>query len=322
MLRAMSGGSRGRRIWRAVGYAAGGLLLLVVVLAVGTWLAVRAWGPELARERVETALSSALERPTRVEGVSVQPLLGRFVISGVTAAAIAGEPGPHFLKLSRLEANVGLSSLWRRRLVLRSIRFDDVDLRLRSTGGEALREIPLLPETVQAGPILIELGPLELRRGQISYDDPAKALRVQASGLAATLRPGRDAMATTVEARELTIDAPQARERIDAVDAVMRIAPTRLEIMQLAATWEGRRVTVAGRIDGPFDRPRLDLTARGDVDVAAVGRRAGSALALAGVVGVSARLEGAVSAPRVTADVTFDELTAGPVKARAGKAHA
>jgi hypothetical protein len=318
----MSGGSRGRRIWRVVGYAAAGLVLLVVVLVVGTWLAVRAWGPELARERLETALSSALGRPTRVEGVSVEPWLGRVVISGVTAAALDGEPGPHFIKLARLEANVGLSSLWRRRLVLRSIRFDDADLRLRSGGGGALRELPLLPEVVRAGPIEIELGALELRRGQVSYDDPANSLRVQARGLAATLRPGRDAMATTVAAREVTLDLPQARERIETLDAAIRVTPTRLEISRLVGTWEGRRVTVAGRVDGPFDQPRLDLTAHGDVDAAAVGRKAGSAWALAGVVGVSARLEGAASGPRVTADVTFDDLTAGPVRARAGKAHA
>src|SRR5262245_61786987 len=318
----MTGGSRGRRFWRFVGYAAGGLVLLVVVVAVGTWLAVRAWGPELARDRVETALSSALERPTRVEGVSVQPLLGRVVISGVTAASVAGEPGPHFLKLSRLEANVGVSSVWRRRLVLRSIRFDDVDLRLQSGGGGALREIPLLPEVVRAGPIEVELGPLELRRGQVSYDDPANSLRVQVRGLAATLRPGHDAMATTVSAREVTLDAPQARERIADVDGAIRIAPTRLEITRLVGAWEGHRISVAGRVDGPFDQPRVDLTARGDVDAAAVGRRVGSAWPLAGVVAVSARLEGAVSAPRVTADATFGDLTAGPVRARAGKAHA
>src|SRR5215510_11658013 len=98
----MSGGSRGRRIWRFVGYAAGGLLLLVVVLAVGIWLAVRAWGPALARDRLETALSSTLGRPTQVEGVTVEPWLGRVVIRGVTAAALEGEPGPHFVKLARL----------------------------------------------------------------------------------------------------------------------------------------------------------------------------------------------------------------------------
>ena len=318
----MSGGSRGRRIWRFVGYAAGALLLLVVVLAVGTWLAVRAWGPELARERVETALSSALERPTRVERVSVEPLLGRVVIIGVTAASVAGEPGPHLLKLSRLEANVGISSLWRRRLVLRSIRFDDVDLRLRSGGGGALREIPLLPEVVRAGPIEVELGPLELRQGQVSYDDPANSLRVQVRGLAATLRPGRRAMTATVAARELTVDAPQAHERIGELDGAIRIAPARLDITRLVGVWESQRVTVAGRVDGPFDQPRLDLTARGDVDASAIGRKVGSAWALGGVVGVSARLEGAASAPRITADATFDDLTAGPVRARAGKAHA
>ena len=318
----MSGSPRGRaRLWRYLGYAAGALLLLLVVLAVGIWLAVRVWGPEFARERLESALTSALGHPTRVEGVAVQPWFGRVVIHGVTADALKGEPGPHFLKLARLEANVGISSLWRRRLVLRSIRFDDVDLRIRAGGGAALREIPILPGIIQAGPFEIELGPLELRRGQVVYDDPASGLRVQARGLGATLRPGRDAMGATLEAQEVTLEARQARERVEKLEAELRIAPTRLELRRLAGTWETNPLTVAGRVDGPFDQPRLDLTARGDVEAAAVGRKVGSAWPLAGVIGVSARLEGAASAPRVTGDVKFDALTAGPVKARAGKAH-
>ena len=170
---------RRARLWRYLGYAAGALLLVALVLVVGTWLAVRAWGPEFARERLETALSAALGRPTRVERIAVEPWLGRVVIENVTARALPGEPGPYFFKLGRLDVNLGISSLWRRRLVLRSIRLDDLDLAIRAGGGPALREIPMLPEIVRAGPVEVEIGTLELRRGRLVYDDAATSTRIR-----------------------------------------------------------------------------------------------------------------------------------------------
>ena len=312
---------RRARLWRYLGYAAGAVLVLVLLLALGSWLAVRVWGPEFARERLEIALTSALERPTRVERVAVQPWLGRVVIGNVTVAARPGEPGPHFVKLARLEINLGLSSLWRRRLVLRSIRLDDFDLAVRAGGGPALREIPILPERIQAGPVQVELGTIELRRGRIVYDDPANAMRIRAQGATASLSPGRDAMSATLAVPELALDADRLHERVEQVEAEVRIAPTRLDVRRLAATWEKGRLTIGGRVDGPFDRTRVDLTARGDVEVAAVGRRVGATVPLAGVLRVDARLEGAAAAPRVATDLAFDELTAGLAKARAGKAH-
>src|SRR4029453_8706424 len=64
----MTVGARWRaRRWRYLGYATGALLLSVVVLTVGSWLVVRTWGPELARERLEPVLTAALGRPTRAE---------------------------------------------------------------------------------------------------------------------------------------------------------------------------------------------------------------------------------------------------------------
>ena len=312
---------RRARLWRYLGYTAGALLVFVLFLVVGSWLAVRVWGPEFARERLETALTSALGRPTRVEHVSVRPWLGRVVIGNVTAGARPGEPGPHYLKLARLEVNLGVSSLWRRRLVLRSIRLDDLDLAIRAGGGPALREIPMLPEVVRAGPVEVELGTVELRRARLVYDDPANGMRIRMHGMTASLRPGRDAMSATVTLPELGLDAEKLHERVERLEAEVRIGPTRLDVRRLAGTWEKSRVTVAGRVDGPFDQTRVDLTARGDVEVAGVGRRAGATVLLAGVLRVDARLEGPATAPRVTGDVAFDELTAGPVKARAGRAH-
>jgi hypothetical protein len=312
--------ARRARLWRYLGYAAGALLLVALVLSVGSWLAVRVWGPEFARERLEIALTSALGRPTRVADVSFRPWLGRVVVANVVAGALPGEPGPHFFKLGRLEVNLGVSSLWKRRLVLRSIRLDDLELAIRAGGGPALREIPMLPEVVQAGPVEVELGTLELRRGQIVFDDPGQALRIRLRDLTASLRPGRDAMSATVGTPELSLDADARHERVEQLDAEVRVAPTSIDLRRLAGTWDRSRVTVAGRIEGPFDQTRLDLTARGDVDVAGVGRRVGSTVPLAGVLRVDARLGGGIASPRVTADVLFDELVAGPVTARAGKA--
>ena len=283
----MSSPRRARR-WRVLGYAAGALLLLVVLLVAGTYLAVRAWGPEFARERLDAALTDALGRPTRVEYISVQPWYGRVVIGDVTAAALPGEPGPHFLKLGRLNVNFAISSLWQRRLVLRSIQVDDLDLAIHAGGGPALREIPMIPEVVRAGPVEVNLGTIQLRRVRLVYDDPANATRIRAQDVAASVTPGRDAMSATVTAREVGIDVDTIHERAEQLDADVRILPTRLELRRVAATWEKSRVRAAGRVDGPFDRTRIDLTVRGDVDVAGVGRRAGVTMPLAGVVKIDA----------------------------------
>jgi translocation-and-assembly-module (TAM) inner membrane subunit TamB-like protein len=312
---------RRARLWRYLGYAAGALLLFALVLVAGTWLAVRVWGPEFARARLETALTSALGRATRVERIAVEPWFGRVVIENVTVGALPGEPGPHFFKLGRLDVNLGISSLWRRRLVLRSIRLDDLDLAIRAGGGPALREIPMLPAVVQAGPVEVELGTLELHRGRLVYDDAATSTRITVPGITASLQPGRDAMSATFTVPELGLDVEKIHERVEQVEAEVRIAPTRLEIRRLAATWEKARITVAGRADGPFDHTRVELRVRGDIDVASVGRRVGSTVPLDGVVRIDGRLEGSAVSPRVAADVAIDELTAGPVKARAAKAH-
>src|SRR5262245_15013449 len=185
--------SENRRLWRYVAYATGALVLLVMVLAVGSWLAVRAWGPLLARDRVDAALTAALGRPVHVGDVAIEAWRGRVVISAVTAEALPGEPGPHFLTLARADVQIGISSLWRRRLVLRMIRFDEVDLRLSpGKGGATVVELPLLPPVIQAGWVEVELRTVEVRRARLLYEDPAGGTRVQASGVTITARPGRD----------------------------------------------------------------------------------------------------------------------------------
>jgi autotransporter translocation and assembly factor TamB len=310
--------SERRRLWRYVAYATGALVLLVALLAVGSWLAARAWGPLLARERVETALTAALGRPAHVGDVAIEAWRGRLVIRDVKADSLPGEPGPRFLTLGRAEVQIGVSSLWQRRLVLRTIRLDELDLRLSpGKGGAPLVELPILPQVVHAGWLEIELGTVEVRRAQLLYEDATRGIRVQASDVTITAWPGRDATGATVVAAEITADAPSMHERIAPLEAEARISPKSLEVQRIAATWEGRRITGAGRVDGPFDKPTVDVSARGDVELGALGRRLASAWTLAGVAKVNARVEGALATPRVTANVAVDDLTAGPVKARA-----
>jgi translocation and assembly module TamB len=306
------------RRWRYLGYAALVLLVVVVVLVAGSWLAVRAWGPEFARERLEAALTTALGRDVSVNAVAVRPWLGRVVVTGVTASARSGEPGPYLFTLGRLEVNLGVSSLWRRRVVLRSVQLDGLDLRVSADGGAgSVRELPLLPEVVRAGPLEIELGAIGLREGRLLYADAGHRLRLQADGVTASVQPGRGTMSVTLGARHLGLDARQLRERIDHLEAEMRMGPTRIQASRVAGTWAGRRITVTGHLEGPFDEPTLALTASGEVDVAAVGQRVGSAWPVSGLARVHTRIEGSPSAPRVTASITSDALTAGPVPVRA-----
>jgi autotransporter translocation and assembly factor TamB len=300
--------------WLRYGLAA--LLGVVLVLVAGTMLAVRLWGPQLARERVEDALGAALGREVRVERVDVQPWRGRAVVAGVSARAHPGEPGPNFLTLARVEANLGISSLWHRRIVLRSIRLDDLDLRVRGRDGPPLRELPILPEVLRAGPLEIALGPIELRRGQLLYEDPS-GLRVAARGLAGIARPGRATTGVTLAADDIAIDTAASQDRLGPLTADLIVAPTALEIRDVSTSWQTRRLTLAGVVRAPFDAPALDLAIRGEVDLASLGRRLGVTQRLAGVARANARLVGTTAAPRATASVAIDALTAATVNARA-----
>src|SRR4029453_18288626 len=114
-------------------------------------------------------------------------------------------------------------------------------------------------------------GPFGLGAGPSVHDDAARATRIEVSGLAATLRPGRDAMGATLGAERIAIDVQAVHEKLERVEAETRIAPTRIDVRSLGATWEGRRANSAGGVDGPFDAPRIDVTVRGDVEVRGVG---------------------------------------------------
>ena len=309
---------------RYVAYVVVTLIGLVVLLVVGTGFAVRAWGPELARERIEAALTTALGREAHVARVDIEFWHGRVVVSGVTATARPDEPGPNALTLSRVEAQVGVTSLWRRRLVLRRVRLDDLDLRLGGGGGGgdvAFHEIPMLPEVVQAGPVDVELGTIEVRRARLAYADSPRGVRATALGVSGTAWRERDATRLQIAADEISIETPDIKDRVERLALEIRASPISIQLRRLVTIWERRQVGVTGRIDGPFGDPTLDLTARGDVALEPVGRRFGVAWPLDGIVHTTARIQGRTQALRVAADVTSKEVRVASVTAHAITAH-
>src|SRR5262245_58480951 len=118
------------RFRRRLAVAALVLLVLVAGLVAGTWLAAKRYGPALARERIESALAAALGRAVTVERVDLEPWRGRVVIAGIRVAPDPGSGDPHLVSIGRVEAHVGIASLWQRRLVLRRLAAEDVDARV------------------------------------------------------------------------------------------------------------------------------------------------------------------------------------------------
>jgi hypothetical protein len=305
---------------RCIAYVVATLIGLLLLLIVATGFAVRAWGPELARDRIEAALASTLAREVHVARVDIEFWHGRVVVSGVTASARPGEPGPNVLTLPRVEAQVGVSSLWQRRLVLRWIRLDDMNLALGggSEGADVtLREIPMLPEVVHAGPFAVELGTIEVRRARLAYADARRDTRATALAVSVTAWRDRDVTRLKIGADEISAETPDVKDRVERLVVEVRASPTWIELPRLVTTWEGRPVSVTGRMDGPFDDPTLDLTVRGDVDIERLGRRFGVAWPLQGIVQATARVQGRARALRVAANVASKEVRVASVTAQA-----
>jgi translocation and assembly module TamB len=292
------------------------LFAVLALLTVGSWLAVRAWGPALARERLESVLSAALDRPVHVAGVSVEPWLGRVVVRGLGVPARPDDPGAPVATLARAELRIGISSLWQRRLVLRRIVLDDADLALAATGPGGGGEIPMIPEVVRAGPVEIRIGVVELRRARIGYRDATRHQHIEVRQLDATLEPASTSLSLALTAESLALDLPGLSERVERIRAEGRLFADRIEVQRLGFSWMGHEASLSGRVDRPLDGPSLALDARGRVDLAALASRTGVALPLEGLASVGGRVDGPVDALRGDAHVEVETFAGGPLTAR------
>ena len=292
------------------------MVLVLAGVAIAAWLALRAYGPLLARERLEAGLAQALDRPVRIERVILRPWLGRLTLEAVRVAAGPGPDAGPMLRLGRAQVTLGISSLWRREIVLSRILLEDGDLRLVASDGAAAQPPPLLPERIEAGPLVFRIRLVQLRRTRIAYDDPAGARRLDIEGLDASVRPGGGGTDLTVRADGVRLRAPGVAEALERIEAEGRVLPDLLTIRRATARWQGREVSLGGEVRQPFGAPDLALALRGEVDLARLAPRAGLAWPVTGVARAEADVQGGLEAPRVSARVAIPELTAGPVTAR------
>lgn len=94
--------------------------------------------------------------------------------------------------------------------------------------------------------------------------------------------------------------------------AAVRVAVPDLGVGPVAA----RGVQVTGEVRGPVAAPDIRLAARGEVDLARLGRALQLPLPLGGTATADLTLRGALEAPELGGQITIPDLTAGPVKAQ------
>ena len=132
------------------------------------------------------------------------------------------------------------------------------------------------PRSCRPARSTITLGPIELRRARLFYEDDRAALRVTAQGLGGSARPGAQATSVTIAADEIT-----HRGRVGPRTASARSPPTCASRppRSRSGSWPRAGRSVASPSPepcaAPFDAPTLDLTGRGEVDLASLGRRLG-----------------------------------------------
>lgn len=294
-----------------------GLLALTFILAVGLlslWVAAQLYGPKMAH-RIETALENWLERPVRVERAVFRLWLGRLGLDGVTIAAGPTWDDGTLLRLGRAEVRVGISSLWRRELVMSRIFFQDVDLKLSPPDpGSPESHITLaVPERIAFGPITVIIKAITLANGRILYEDQGSRQALEIVGLRATVRPQKGGADAHFRAERFRLQWANKRTEIDRLAGEARLVPEQLILRSFAFHWQGKKFAVAGKVEQPWNKPELALTVNGEVPLEWVAHQAALPWKIKGSPRLAAVLNGSPYDPQVTAELSAPELTVGPV---------
>ncbi|HSB69034.1 MAG TPA: translocation/assembly module TamB domain-containing protein [Candidatus Methylomirabilis sp.] len=302
---------RRRRFWLLLGVL--GFLLLTGTLAA-TWLAFRAYGPEFTRERIEAALSDALGRPAQIKEIQLQPWLGRVILSDIRVEGATAQES--FLRLGRVEIRVGLSSIWRREVVLSRVTLEDMALHLSPDGKAAPLRSLAIPTTIPIGPVTVSLGRIQFIRGALTYDAPGGAWRVEIRDIQGTATPEADRLDLAVRAGSLWFRHGRIDQTVEALDAAAQIGAERVTVGQLAARWRGRPLRVAGEVLPLREPGTASLRVDGELDLAEVGRAVGASVSVSGIARVRGEITGDFTAPRVSGSVAIPALAAGPFRAQ------
>jgi uncharacterized protein involved in outer membrane biogenesis len=289
---------------------------ILVGLALAAAFALRAYAPALSRDRLEAALTEGLGRPVRIESVALSVWLGRAEIRNLRVEPGPGEGSEPILRLGRGELRVGISSLWRRQLVLSTFLLEDVSLRLSGSSQDAPAPVLDIPETLEFGPVTVRIGTLRVERGHLLYRDEARGLTAEVRDLRATARPARRGIDARLSLAALSLQTPDLRETLTEVEGSGWIHQDLLSITTLAGRWQDRPLRLVGEIRHPFTAADVTLRVQGEVDLAQVSQRIKPAWPLAGVATTELDVRGPIKAPQISGRLSVPRLTAGPIQAR------
>jgi autotransporter translocation and assembly factor TamB len=292
------------------------VLVIAATIAAG-WYIVRAYAPLLARERVETALTAALERPVRVGRVSLVPWFGRVELEAVSVAAAADWQGGTMAHLERASATVGIASLWRGELVISTIVLDGVNVQyvLRDEG-EPFALPPVIPDRFAIGPLTVAVNGIHVRRGQLSLRHADGVHGLAAANVDIRATPSEGGVKAMLSTDSLALSAEDIRETLSALTGSVRLRGDELHIERLDARWRDEAVSVSGDVRDLDGDTALAVRASAPVPLRWLGDRLKLAWSVDGLARAEGTVTGPLAAPAVIARVRIPALTVEQVHAQ------
>ena len=296
------------RWWRAALLAA--LAVLGVVLAA-SWVIVRVYGPAFTRERVEAWLTEALGQRARVGAVRLIPWRGR--LSLIDLDVPGTPPDGVLVRAAAIDVSVDIASLWCRQLILSAVATDlRLDMAVPRTEATGVRLFPL-PRYFEVGPLRVGIGRIRVKGGHATIREPDAGVTIEVRGADVTARPAAGDLDVAGWLETLRVDALSVH-RV-AVDG--RLSADLISIRRIGWHWEGEAMQIRGEVRRPWDATReLSLSAKGDIDLAALAKSAGIAERLEGKAQVAAEITGPPGAPGIAGRVRVPDLRLHGIAAR------
>jgi autotransporter translocation and assembly factor TamB len=305
---------RRRLRWWSVTCLAVGLIL--AGLAVVSWLTFRAYGPALARERLEEALTRAVQHPVRIERVILRPWLGRLQILNVRVESVSPEDAEPIVRLGQVHFQFGISSLWKRELVLSKILLQDLTLRLVGPRGDSPPPTLDLPDRLEIGPIVLHIQTVQIQRGRVTYHDRRRDFTLHIQDLEATAHPQRRGIDATLRLGSLRLEWPGLSETVTDIEAAGWLHDRLASLRRVTGKWHEQEIRVSGEVRHPFAAPEAHLAIRGSLDLAQLPRAARTPEPIAGLAKGEMTLDGRWEDMRISGQIAVPNLTVGRLMAR------